>query len=100
MGNRIEKGAPIHWYIPEDTAKRNVFRVLDVSDGGLSVVGPGGETRSPATITLVITLPIRGVAKGQEPILADFVVLLDPSSQSLAERMLADGPLVSPKKPQ
>ena len=101
LGNKVGKGYLILWHVPEDMARRGlVFRVADVSDGGLSVVGRDGERKSPASLTLVTTLPINA-PNGQEPVLGDFICILDPQSQSAVERILDEGPLVSvTKKPQ
>lgn len=83
LGNRINKNTLVYW-----KSKEMVFRVADVSDGGLSIVSEEGRGVTPPTITLCVQLPVLNVKPGTEAQLDDFVCVLDPTATQVIEGML------------
>lgn len=85
LTNKIESGTLLLWLPPKDLS-RLVVRAVRVHDGGLSK-GDTGET-TPPMLTIAIDIPVTVNRPGDEAVLADFVVVVDPRSVGLVDKML------------
>lgn len=76
LGNKLEKGAMLYW-----TAKEIMVHVVDVSEPTLE----GNDT--PPTLTIAMQIPVMGVQKGKEVQLGEFLMPVNPKSETLLDRL-------------
>jgi hypothetical protein len=84
IGNKITEHSILGWH--PDAKNGVVCQVAHVSDGGISV-GDSGE-KTPPMLVIQIMIPIEGVPPGREPVLGQFMVLMNPNAEAAVERML------------
>lgn len=87
IDNKISKGDLVEWRIPKGT-RATIVRVLEVRDGGLSVISGSERGVSKPMLTIQLQFPVDGVEPGKEAQLFEFLRVVDPSSDALVEGML------------
>lgn len=90
LGNKLSPGHLVLWRLPEETlAKGLVAQVVAANDRStLTVVGadPG-----PASLVIQIIIPINSPRPNDEPALADFLRIVDPTAERIIEDALTKG---------
>jgi hypothetical protein len=81
IGNPIRENDLVRWNIPDFLLHRLVWKVLRVSDGGIST--PEGVT--PPIIQLSVVLPIQ--SDKPDPVLEDFVCVRNPQSEAIMDAL-------------
>jgi hypothetical protein len=72
----------VQWRLPEEIAKKGlIYRVVGMTEGGLV------DENAPPTISLLVDIPIHA-RRGEEPILQEFLRIVDPNSDKLVESIL------------
>lgn len=87
IGNKIVAGQFLYW-----KPAGIIVRVVKVQEGGLSMVGAGGQPRgtTPPVLTVEIDFPIE-IPQGKErnePALDTFLRIVDPRQEALIDKAI------------
>jgi hypothetical protein len=87
IGNKLTEGNLLFWH-----RVGSVCKITHVSDGGLSL-GDSHRT-SPPILTIEITLPVgmEGAPPGAEPMVAEFLRVVDPKSEGVLQLAMGKRP--------
>lgn len=83
IGNKITEGSLVYW-----KSKDLALIAVKVDEGGLSVVGSDGPRRTPPLLVLQLTLPVNVERGVTDPLLGDFLVLVNPNATKAIEGMM------------
>lgn len=85
IGNRLTEGNLLFW-----TRTGNLCKITKLIEGGLTTV-KGDLTEPSVTIEITIVLDMAKAPRGTEPMVAEFLKVVDPMQQEILERAMGGG---------
>jgi hypothetical protein len=81
IGNKLEPGHFIYW-----KSKDMIVQIAAVNEPRIAIEGRGAQ-QAPPTLAVQLLIPIMNLKPHEEPVLGDFVRVVDPKSEQALEKV-------------